>query len=296
MEFRVLKYFLAVANEESISGAAQSLNVTQPTLSRQLMDLEQELGKQLFIRGNRKIKLTEEGMILRKRAEEIVSLVNKTESEIMLSEDNISGDVYIGCGETNTVRIIAKTAKALQNDDFKFDYHFFSGNAFDVIERLEKGLIDFGLFIGANNLEKYNTIRLPVNDTWGLLMRKDSPLADKDAISYEDLHNIPLIVSEQAHLKKELSDWFKTNNFNLKITASYNLLYNASLMVDEGLGYALTLDNLMRPADSDNLCFRPLKPKKTSHIDIAWKKYQALSKPAEIFLNKLQELYFPDNS
>jgi len=293
MEFRVLKYFLAVANEESISGAAQSLNVTQPTLSRQIMDLEQELGKQLFIRGNRKIKLTEEGMILRRRAEEIVSLVSKTESEIMLSEDNISGDIYIGCGETNAVRIIAKAAKSLQNDDYKFEYHFFSGNAFDVIERLEKGLIDFGLFIGTNNLEKYNSIRLPVSDTWGLLMRKDSPLAIKDAIFYEDLRNIPLLVSEQAHLKKELSDWFKTDNFNLKIIASYNLLYNASLMVDEGLGYALTIDNLMIPADSDNLCFRPLKPKKTSHIDIAWKKYQTLSKPAEIFLNKLQKLYFP---
>jgi len=260
------------------------------------MDLEQELGKQLFIRGNRKIKLTEEGMILRKRAEEIVSLVSKAKSEIMLSEDNIFGNIYIGSGETDAVRIIAKTAKALQNDEYKFDYHFFSGNAFDVIERLEKGLIDFGLFIGANNLEKYNTIRLPVNDTWGLLMHKDSPLTVKDAISYEDLQNIPLIVSEQAHLKKELSDWFKTDNFNLKIIASYNLLYNASLMVDEGLGYALTIDNLMIPADSDNLCFRPLEPKKTSHIDIAWKKYQILSKPAEIFLNKLQELYFPNNS
>jgi len=294
MEFRVLKYFLAVANEESISRAAQSLNVTQPTLSRQLMDLEQELGKQLFIRGNRKIKLTEEGMILRKRAEEIVSLVSKTKSEIMLSENTISGDIYIGCGETNAVRIIAKTAKMLQGDDYKFNYHFFSGNAFDVIERLEKGLIDFGLFIGANSLEKYNSIRFPANNTWGLLMRKDSPLAIKDAIFCEDLQNIPLIVSEQAHLKNELNDWFKTDNFEIKIIASYNLLYNASLMVDEGLGYALTLDNLMIPADSDNLCFRPLEPKRTSHIDIAWKKYQNLSKPAEIFLNKLQELYFSE--
>lgn len=291
MELRVLKYFLAVANEESISGAAQSLNVTQPTLSRQLMDLEQELGKQLFIRGNRRIKLTEEGLILRKRAEEIVSLVSKTESEIMLSEDNISGDIYIGSGETNAVRIIAKTAKMLQNDGYNFHYNIFSGNAFDVLERLEKGLIDFGLFIGANNLEKYNSVRLPVSDTWGLLMRKDSPLADNEEISHEDLQNIPLIISAQLNIEKEFSG---TDDPKFNIAARYNLLYNASLMVDEGLGYALCLDNLMRPSDSDNLCFRPLSPKKISYIDIAWKKYQMFSKPAEIFLKKLQELYLTD--
>lgn len=177
----------------------------------------------------------------------------------------------------------------LQNDDYKFEYHFFSGNAFDVIERLEKGLIDFGLFIGANNLEKYNSIRLPVTDIWGILMRKDSPLASKKEISYKDLLSIPLIISAQINLEKEFPN---IDVSKLSIAAHYNLLYNASLMVDEGLGYALCLDNLMIPANSDNLCFRPLSQKKTSHIDIAWKKYQMLSKPAEIFLNKLQELYF----
>ena len=220
MEIRVLKYFLAVAREENISAAADSLHVTQPTLSRQLMDLEDELGKTLFTRGNRRISLTEEGMILRKRAEEIVNLVDKTEAEIMTSDDNISGDIYIGSGETEGMRLIAKVAKQLEDEGYNIRYHLFSGNAMDVEERIDKGLIDFGLFIEGVNLKKYDSIRLPYTDTWGVLMRKDSPLAKKSEIRPEDLWTVPLITSQQAENSNELSGWLKRDREQLNIAAT----------------------------------------------------------------------------
>lgn len=289
MEIRVLKYFLAVAREENISAAAESLHVTQPTLSRQLMDLEDELGKTLFTRGNRRIVLTEEGMILRKRAEEIISLVDKTESEIMKSDDNISGDVYIGGGETEGIRLIAQTAKQLNDEGYNIRYHMFSGNAIDISEKIDKGLLDFGIFIEASNLQKYNSIRLPYTDTWGVLMRKDSPLALKKEICPDDLWDVPLITSQQSDTNNELSNWIKRDKSQLNIAATYNLLYNASLMVEEGIGYALCIDRLVRITDDGPLCFRPLKPKRTARLDIVWKRYQVFSKAAEMFLKKLQE-------
>lgn len=291
MEFRVLKYFLAVAREENISAAAESLHVTQPTLSRQLMDLEEELGKTLFTRGNRRITLTEEGILLRKRAEEIVNLVDKTEAEIMDSDDDISGDVYIGSGETEGVRLVAKAAKQLQEEGYNIRYHLFSGNAISVAERIDKGLIDFGIFSEATNLQKYDSIRLPYTDTWGVLMRKDSPLAQKAAVCPEDLWDLPLIVSQQADSNNELSGWMKRDKEQLHIVSTYNLLYNASLMVEEGLGYAICFDKLIKQTEEGALCFKPLKPARTARLDIAWKRYQVFSKAAELFLKKLQESY-----
>jgi len=174
LDVRVLRYFLAVAQEESISGAAGYLHLTQPTLSRQLMDLEEELGKKLFIRGSRKVTLTEDGLLLRKRAGEIVDLVDKTESEFHGAEGDISGDVYIGGGETSAMRLIARTARELQERYPHIRYHLYSGNGDDVAERLDKGLLDFGLFIDRVDLKKYDHFRLPVTDTWGVLMRKDT--------------------------------------------------------------------------------------------------------------------------
>ena len=178
MELRVLRYFLAVAREESISDAAEFLHITQPTLSRQLMDLEEELGKQLLIRGkrNRKIMLTEDGMRLRKRAEEIVALADKTEAEFLAADDAVSGDVYIGCGESDAMRIIAKTAVKLRQDYPDIHFHLYSGNAEDVSERMEKGLLDFGIFITSANIDKYDYLKLPAYDTWGLIMRKSDQL------------------------------------------------------------------------------------------------------------------------
>lgn len=289
MEFRVLKYFLAVAREENISAAAESLHVTQPTLSRQLMDLEEELGKTLFTRGNRRITLTEEGMLLRKRAEEIVNLVDKTEAEIMDSDDDISGDVYIGSGETEGVRLIAKAARQLQAEGYNIRYHLFSGNAVSVAERIDKGLIDFGIFSEATNLQKYDSIRLPYTDTWGVLMRKDSPLAQKTAVCPKDLWELPLIVSQQANDNNELSGWMKRDREQLRIVATYNLLYNASLMVEEGLGYAICFDKLIKITEGGALCFKPLRPARTARLEIAWKRHQVFSKAADLFLKKLQE-------
>ncbi|MCH5251051.1 MAG: LysR family transcriptional regulator [Lachnospiraceae bacterium] len=291
MDIRILRYFLAVVREESISGAAEFLHITQPTLSRQLMDLEDELGVKLLNRGkkNQRITLTEEGMLLRKRAEEIVALTDKTISEFDTSHDIISGDIFIGGGETNAMRLIARIGKRLQADYPMIRYHLFSGNADDVMERLDKGLLDFGLFIGAANMDRYNYLRLPDTDTWGLLMRSDSPLAAKESIRAKDLENIPLIVSRQSMVHNELSGWSGYDIEKLNIVATYNLVYNASLMVDEGFGYALCLDRLVYSADNNNFCFRPLEPKLETHLDIAWKKYQVFSKAAEKFLEALQD-------
>ena len=291
MDIRILRYFLAVVREESISGAAEFLHITQPTLSRQLMDLEAELGVKLLNRGkkNQRITLTEEGMLLRRRAEEIVALTDKTMSEFDTAQDIISGDIYIGGGETNAMRLIARIGKKLQAQYPLIRYHLFSGNADDVAERLDKGILDFGLFIEPANMERYNYLRLPVSDTWGLLMRRDSPLADKKSIHAEDLENIPLIVSRQSMVHNELSGWSGRDFDKLNIVATYNLIHNASLMVDEGFGYALCLDRLVFSAANNNFCFRPLEPRLEAHLDIAWKKYQVFSKAAEKFLEALQE-------
>lgn len=293
MEVRVLRYFLAVAREQTISGAAETLHISQPTLSRQLMDMEEELGKQLFIRGNRRITLTEEGLFLRKRAEEIVDLIDKTEAEITSSDDIVSGDVYIGAGETDVMRLIARVAKSIQNDYPDIRYHIFSGNAEGVTEKLDRGLLDFGLLIEPTDTTKYESIRLPMTDTWGVLMRKDSPLASKDAVTAKDLWKVPLLCSKQIfeNNRNILSKWLKKDAEELNIAATYNLLYNASIMVEEGFGYALCLDKIIKTPDDGVLCFRPFAPTLEVRLDIVWKKYQVFSKAAELFLKKLHETF-----
>lgn len=273
MELRVLRYFLAVAREETISRAAEALHVTQPTLSRQMMDLEEELGKTLFLRGKRRISLTEEGMFLRKRAQEIVDLVEKTESAFSDAEKEIRGEVWIGGGETDVMRLIARAAHELQVSHPHISFHLFSGNAEDVAERLDRGLVDFGIFVEPADLSKYDFIKLPVTDIWGVLMRKDSPLAEKQAIRPEDLLGLPLLCSRQPMVRNELSGWMGTNREKLHIVTTYNLLYNASLMVEEGMGYALCLDKIIRTSGEGPLCFRPLEPRLEVGLDIVWKKY-----------------------
>ncbi|BBA50234.1 LysR family transcriptional regulator [uncultured Fusobacterium sp.] len=288
MELRVLRYFVAVAREESITGAAESLHVTQPTLSRQLMELEEELGKKLFIRGSRKLTLTDEGVLLRKRAEEIIELVEKTETEIITSDEIINGDIYIGGGETDAMRIIAQTAKKLQKEYPNIRYHIFSGNADDVTERLDKGLLDFGILIEPADIKKYEYIKLPATDIWGLLMRKDSPLASCDTIKPENLLNIPLLCSRQSMVGKEISEWIGLDYDKLNIVTTYNLVYNASLMVEEGIGYALSLDKLVNTTGNSVLCFKPLEPKLEVGLNIVWKKSQIFSKAAKKFLERLE--------
>lgn len=288
MELRVLQYFLAVAREQNISAAAQALHLTQPTLSRQLRDLEEELGKPLMIRGSRKITLTEDGMLLRKRAEEILDLVGRTEKEIAQSDESISGDIYIGTGETDGVRQIVKTARRLQKSYPGILFHIVSGDAVDVCERLDKGLLDFGILLGDIDKVKYNYIELPMKDTWGVLMQRSSPLAEKAAVSPRDLWDKPLILSRQVDNKSGLYRWLKKEPSELHTVATYNLIYNASLMVDEGMGYAFTLDKLVNTTGS-SLCFRPLKPRLELGMYLVWKKSQTFSRAMELFQDQLQE-------
>lgn len=288
MEIRLLKYFLTVAREESISGAAEFLHLTQPTLSRQMMELEEELGVKLFTRGNRKITLTDEGMLLRKRAQEIVDLVEKTESEFAEPEDIIGGDVYIGSGESHAMHLIAEVIKDIQGEYPNIRFHLYSGNAEDVTERLDKGLLDFGVLIQPTSLTKYDSLRLPVVDTWGILMRKDSELAQKDTIEPKDLWEVPLLASRQRLVSGDISAWIKKDYEKLNLVATYNLIYNASILVEQGVGYALSLDKLVNTTGNSKLCFRPLEPRLEVGMDIVWKKYQVFSKASSVFLEKMR--------
>lgn len=293
MELRVLGYFLAVAREQSIVGAARSLHLSQPTLSTQIRALEEELGKQLLIRGtkgSRKVTLTEEGMILRKRAEEILRLVQKTEREITLSDETIVGDVHIGAGETDAVRFVARAAKELYQTYPGVHYHILSGNSEFVSEQLDKGLIDFGIVFGNADHEKYHSIELPFKDVWGVLMRRDSPLAVNEAVCPEDLWDKPLIISNQEDSKAVLAAWIKKELSELEIVATYNLLFNASLLVEEGMGYAVGLDKIINTSGNSKLCFQPFSPKREAGMHIIWKKYQVFSKASEKFLEKLKQI------
>lgn len=291
MDIRVLRYFLAVVREETINGAANYLHVSQPTLSRQLMDLEEELGKQLFIRGNRRITLTEAGLFLRKRAQEIVDLTDKTEEEFHAPDEIVSGEVYIGGGETQAIRHIAQIARELQKENPQIRYHLYSGNGDDVTERLDKGLLDFGVLIEPVDVSKYDFLRIPAKDSWGLLMRGDSPLAQKTAITAADFADIPLLVSRQTMVGPMFSQWLGYDMSQLNIVATYNLLYNASIMVDEGVGYALTLDRIINTSGESNLCFTPLHPSLDVGLVIVWKKYQVFSRAAEKFLKRIQDTF-----
>lgn len=289
MELRVLQYFLAVTREQSISGAAEALHLSQPTLSRQLKEMEEELGKQLIIRGNRRITLTDEGIILLKRAEEIMELVRKTENEITLSNDYIAGDITVGAGETNGVRFLTKTARALQEDFPDVHFHIISGDSASVLENLDRGLIDFGLVFGDVDTSKYHTLEVPYKDTWGVLMRYDADLAVKEFISSEDLHDKPLILSRQRSSKSSLIKWLGKNYDELNIVGTYNLLFNGSLMVKDGMGYALCFDKIINITENSSLCFRPLMPGLSESMHIIWKKYQIFPKAVEKFLLKMQQ-------
>ncbi|MBU7592898.1 LysR family transcriptional regulator [Metabacillus halosaccharovorans] len=295
MELRVLRYFLAVAREGSMTAAADYLHVTQPTLSRQIKDLEQELGKKLFTRSSHSIILTEEGILLRKRAEEIIEMVDKLEAEFHSMEETISGDVYIGSGETEAMKQIARVVKDLQLHYPNIRFHLYSGNEEDVTERLDKGLLDFGILIQPADLSKYNYVNIPAKDVWGVVMRKDSHLARKETIQAIDLVNIPLVCSrqvmKQTFSKNEFADWFGEDFTKLNIVSTYNLAYNAAIMVEEGIGYALTLDKIVNTSSDSNLCFKPLEPKLESGLNIVWKKHQVFSAAAELFLKEIQKKF-----
>ncbi|MGU3373166.1 LysR family transcriptional regulator [Bacillus mycoides] len=289
MDIRVLRYFIAVATQENISAAANSLHLSQPTLSRQLNNLEEELGTTLFVRGNRKITLTDEGMFLLERAKEIVDLVEKTEANFNQQSEIISGEIHIGAGETEAMQFIAQTIKKVVAHHSGIKFHLYSGNADDITTKLDSGLLDFGIVIEPANKQKYDYLKLPATDVWGVLMRKDSPLAEKAYIHPTDLLNKPLIISRQTAVSNELSGWLGEEIENLNVIGTYNLLYNASLLVKENIGYALCIDKLMNTSEESMLCFRPLSPKLEAGLNILWKKHQAFSSATKIFLTYLRE-------
>lgn len=290
MDIRVLQYFLTVAKAESITKAAEMLNMTQPPLSRQMKDLEEELGKKLLIRGSKKITLTEDGILLCKRAEELVSLMEKTRSEIMCSDENISGDVYIGCAETEAISFFAKIAQRLQEKDSEIHYHLYSGDAENIMSRLDKGLIDFGLVIG--NVDRYERnygcLQLPMKDVWGVLMHKSSPLSEKSEIMAEDLIDKPLIVPHQISSINAINSWLQRDLAEYNIVATYNLIYNAAQFAKEKFGYVICLDGLVNTTGDSELCFRPLSPKLEIGLSIIWKKYQVFSKASNAFLTEIK--------
>lgn len=292
MEIRVLRYFLAVAREGSITRAANYLHLTQPTLSRQIRELEMELGCTLLIRKNHRISLTPEGMLLRRRAEEIVAMADKTQAEFSALENAVGGEIYLGGGETQAIRPIAKLLKQLREDYPDIRYHLFSGNAADVTERLDKGLLDFGILIQPADLSKYDCLNLPAKDLWGVLLPKTDPLAQKEVLQKEDLRSLPLICSRQAiapsQSGNEFADWFGEDFQKLNIVATFNLVYNAVMLVEAGVGYAITIDRLADTGPDSPLCFRPLSPRLESGLNLIWKKYQVFSPAAQLFLERLE--------
>ena len=292
MDIRILKYFIAVAQEESMTGAAEVMHTSQPNLSRQLNDLEKEIGRKLFERGSRKISLTEEGMFLFKRAKEIVELLERTEADLDLFDEITSGDVYIGAAETHAMRLIAHSMQSLREVYPQILFHIFSGSTVEVKEQLDKGLLDFGIFVDLVDPQKYDYIKLPVNDTWGVLMRQDSPLAGLESIRPEDIRDKPLLCARQQLDADDLSKWLGEDLKNLNIVTTFNLITTPAMMVEEGLGYTFTFDKLVDTTGDRNLCFRPLEPKFETGLYLVWKKYQMFSKAAKAFLEKLQQTLF----
>lgn len=287
MELRILKYFLAVAQEENITKAAELLHTTQPNLSRQLNQLEDEIGKKLFKKENRKIILTEEGMFLRKRAQEIIDLAEKTESELNLYGKTTSGDIFIGSIETNAMRFIGNIVVDIQKENPNIKFHIHSESTLEITEAVDKGLFDFGIVVEPVDLKRYNYIKLPMKDTWGVLMNKNCPLAKLDYITPNDIKNKRILFAEQQSGANLLSGWLGKDMKNIESIGSFNLITTPAMMIEQGLGYVFTFDKLINTSNT-NLCFIPLKPKFETSLFIIWKKYQIFSEPSKLFLSELQ--------
>ena len=283
-----MKYFLAVAREESISRAADFLYITQPSLTRQIQNMEKEVGQPLFVRG-KKMRLTEAGQLLRRRAEEILALYEKTESELLHPQENVGGDVYLGGGETRAMHILLRAAQKMRTQYPDIRLHIHSGDIADVCEHVDKGLLDFGLVIEPADLTKYESLRLPFTERWGLILSKRHPLAEKKEIAPEDLRGVRLIQSRHSLPKSNVTEWYKSVAQDIEIVATYNLVYNAALMAEAEIGCVLCIDGLINTTGESKVCFRPLSPPVTAHVDVIWKKYQIFSRAAQIFLQFLRE-------
>lgn len=288
MDIRVLKYFLAVAQEENITRAAESLHIAQPSLSKQMMELEQSLGKKLLVRGKRKITLTEEGIFLRKRAEDIVSLVEKTRQEISSDFTDITGEIVIGGNATPTLlRAVSSMQKQYPNVVFQF----YSGDASDVTERLEHGNLDFASLLQPIDTVKYEYLPLPDTSIWGVLMKKDSPFSSMNAIKKEHLLQMPLILHRRIGLQQMIADWAQTDLRSLHITATYNVLHGSPVpFVENNIGYFLTTRDLLAPKLDDSVVFKPLEPALKKQSNLVWKRKNILSNPAKVFLEIVRKM------
>ena len=287
MEIRVLRYFLEVAREGNITHAAQRLHISQPTLSKQLKDLEAELGKKLFTRGSFSVHLTDEGMLLRKRAEDILDMVDKTADEFKALGQITGGDIHIGCAESDSIRHLARCIKAVQARYPGIRAHLYSGDTEDLAQRLDRGLLDFAVIAEAVDLSKYNYLELPGEDVWGVVMRKDAPLAQKETVCLEDLLDLPLIVSRQG-IREDIPRLFGEQVDRLHFVATINLTYNGCVLAREGLGYVLTFDKLADTGENSALCFRPLMPELKTKLYVVWKKYQVFTPAAQVLLEEMK--------
>lgn len=288
MEIRVLRYFLTVVREEGINRAAEVLHITQPTLSRQLSQLEEEVGVKLFHRGARKITLTNEGILLRRRAEEILSLVDRTERELVEQEELVDGRIVIGCGELAAVQVLPEIIETFHEKYPLVTYDIFTGNADLVKEQMEKGLIDIGVLLEPINIEKFDFIRLAGKERWVVLMRPDAPLADKEAVSARDLENLPIILPRRTNVQNELTNWLGDSLQTMQVLFTSNLSTNSAIMVQKGLAYSIVIEGSVPFWDKEKIAYRPLCPELTANSVLAWKKQQPFSLAATKFIEYIK--------
>ncbi|MBR4234435.1 MAG: LysR family transcriptional regulator [Clostridia bacterium] len=287
MEIRTLRYFLAVAREENMTRAADMLHVTQPTLSKALKALEDELGKKLFTRHSFSIALTEEGVLLRDRAEDLITMADKIEKEFLSLDDISGGELYLGLAESRQIRYLAREIHALKEKVPSLRYHITSGDTEQVTEKLDKGLLDFAVLCETPDARKYAAIAFPEPDVWGAVMPSDSPLAQRETITVDDLVGQRLFTSEQSW-KNDISAWCGERIRELTLEGSFRLSYNASVFVREGLGLQLTFAHLVDTSPASGLVFRPLYPRLETKLYLVWNKYQAFTPVAERFLSQVR--------
>ena len=290
MEIRTLRYFLAVAREENMTRAAQILHVTQPTLSKQLKSLEEELGRKLFIRQSFSIRLTDEGVLLRNRAEDLVSMADKIEQEFVSLDDITGGDLYLGLAESFQIRHLAKAIRKFKERYPSLHYHITSGDTEQIADKLDKGLLDFLVLAELPDTRKYEYLAFPENDVWGLIIPAGDPLSEKEVVNSADLKGLPLFCSDQAW-EGEIKKWAGNDFSGLTLEGSFRLSYNGSIFAKEGLGYLLTFDHLIDTSEGSGVVFRPLSPKLETTLYLAWNRYQTFTPIAERFLQHIKKSF-----
>lgn len=289
MEIRVLKYFLAVAREGNITKAAEILHITQPTLSRQLMQLEDELGAALFERGKRKIILTEAGMLLKRRAEEIISLSEKTEMEISYQDNEVSGDIVLACGITEATKTMGQYIQKFKSIYPDVSFHVRNGNSDFIIENIDNGLVDIGFVLEPVNLEKLNFLRMNKVERYGILTKKDSFLAQKEYIVPEDLKDVPLINTSRRETQNQFKKWMGSDYHQLNFVAVSELTTTAAILVSNNIGHAIVVEGSINFAADEGLCFRPFYPELTTTSLIVWKKYQSFGFTVSKFIDFIEK-------